>query len=69
MMETRLNNKGHFMFMLSQMVESSLETTRIFWRKKYFDASDDLASYPRPWAELCPEYAAMIHADREMGSV
>lgn len=34
----------------SQLIDSDLETTRVFWRKKYFGATEAEASDPRPWA-------------------
>lgn len=38
-----------FAIQASQLVDSALESTRIFWRKKYFNASDAEARDPRPF--------------------
>jgi len=35
----------------TQLPDSALETTRVFWRKK-FGATDDQAYDPRPWMEV-----------------
>ena len=43
---------GAFPFMAAQLVDSSLATTREFWRTRYFNASPDEASDPRPFAEV-----------------
>ena len=48
-----------FMLYLNQMPDSPLETTRVFWRKKYFNATDKEAYDPRPWAEVLSERAAL----------
>lgn len=40
---------------VTPMTDSSLETTRVFWRTKYFDASTEEAHDPRPWAEVWAE--------------
>jgi hypothetical protein len=44
-----------FMLYLKQMPDSSLETTRVFWRKKYWNATDKEAYDPRPWKEVLSE--------------
>jgi hypothetical protein len=44
-----------FMSYLNQMPDSSLETTRVFWRKKYWNATDKEAYDPRPWKEVLSE--------------
>jgi len=41
-----------FNLYLKQMPDSSLESTRVFWRKKYWDATDKEAYDPRPWIEV-----------------
>jgi len=45
----------HLTNMIVQMVDSALPTTREFWRRKYFDATDAEASDPRPFAEVLAE--------------
>ena len=43
---------GALPFMALQLVDSSLLTTREFWRKKFFGATDDEARDPRPFREV-----------------
>lgn len=50
--------------MLPQMVDSALATTREFWRKKYFDATDAEANDPRPFIDVLRERKDTTHADR-----
>jgi hypothetical protein len=33
-------------------MDSEIESTRIFWRKKYFNVTDEQARDPRPFAEV-----------------
>lgn len=42
----------HFDFTKNQLIDSTILTTRIFWRTKYCGASEREASDPRPWAEV-----------------
>lgn len=44
-----------FEIMKNQLVDSELESTRVFWRKKYFDATDEEAADPRPFIEVLGE--------------
>ncbi|KFB10373.1 hypothetical protein EL18_01404 [Nitratireductor basaltis] len=44
-----------FMLNLVSHVDSRLESTRVFWRQKYFNATDEEARDPRPWAEVFAE--------------
>ena len=46
---------GHAYVMAHQMIDSTLETTRVFWRKKFFGATDEQAKDPRPFAEVLAE--------------
>jgi hypothetical protein len=41
----------------TQMVDSSLESTRVFWRQKYFNATEAEARDPRPFAQVLAERA------------
>lgn len=50
-----LEIKGAIPLMALQLVDSSLLTTREFWRKKFFDATDDEARDPRPLREVIAE--------------
>lgn len=45
---------GHLRFMTSQMVDSSLETTRVFWRQK-LGLPERYWRDPRPFDECCDE--------------
>lgn len=45
----------HLDYMIWQMVDSQLETTRIFWRQKYFEATDEEARDPRPFVDILKE--------------
>ena len=49
---------GHFLVLRKQMVDSRLATTRVFWRKKYYAATDKEASDPRPWCQVLAERKA-----------
>lgn len=42
-----------------QMVDSIIPTTRDFWRRTYFDATDDEARDPRPFAEVLESRSAL----------
>ena len=44
-----------------QMVDSTVPTTREFWRRTYFDATDDEARDPRPFAEVLESRAVLTH--------
>lgn len=41
-----------FAIHLASHVDSALETTRIFWRTKFFGATPEEASDTRPWVEI-----------------
>ncbi len=41
-----------FSLHLASHVDSELETTRVYWRKKFFNASDAEARDPRPFEEV-----------------
>lgn len=41
-----------FGLMLLQMLDSEVETTRIFWRQKYLGFTDEQARDPRSWVEV-----------------
>lgn len=43
---------GALPFMAMQLVDSSLATTREFWRSKFFAATPEEASDPRPFREV-----------------
>lgn len=42
----------HFIRMHNQLVDSELESTRVFWRMKYGGASEAQALDPRPFSEV-----------------
>jgi hypothetical protein len=44
-----------FANMATGMVDSVLESTRVYWRKKYFEATDDDARDPRPWIDVAAD--------------
>lgn len=44
-----------FLIQLEQLVDSALPSTREFWRRKYFNATDQEASDPRPFIEVLKE--------------
>lgn len=53
---------GAFPFMALQLVDSQLATTREFWRSKYWNATAEEASDPRPFREvLAARNAEPIH--------
>lgn len=37
---------------IATMVDSKLETTRVFWRKKFYNATDEQAYDPRPFLDV-----------------
>jgi hypothetical protein len=41
-----------FWLQATTLVDSQVPTTREFWRKKYFSATEDEAHDPRPFAEV-----------------
>ena len=43
---------GHAELMCGSMIDSRLATTRVFWRKKYYDATDEEANDPRPFSDV-----------------
>jgi hypothetical protein len=47
--------KRHLERMIAQLVDSSVETTRVFWRIKYLDATDEEARDPRAFEEVLRE--------------
>lgn len=47
-------NYNHFEFMRDQLVDSTVATTRVFWRTKYFNATLEQANDPRPWKNVVP---------------
>lgn len=49
---------GHLIRTAVQMVDSTLETTRIYWRETYFAATPEEARDPRPFAEVVAERGA-----------
>ena len=55
-----------FALQLKQMVDSSLETTRVFWRQKYFNATEAEAFDPRPFAVVL-EGRALSAQERDDG--
>ena len=44
-----------FLIQLEQLVDSALPSTREFWRRKYFNATDQEATDPRPFIEVLKE--------------
>ena len=42
--------------MLWQMLDSEVETTRIYWRMTYLGFTDEQARDSRPWAEVAKEF-------------
>lgn len=42
----------HLRRMGLQLVDSSLETTRLYWRREFFDATEAEAADPRPFAQV-----------------
>jgi hypothetical protein len=40
---------------LESMVDSSVPETRMFWRRKWFNATEQEAADPRPFAEVLDE--------------
>lgn len=51
-LEAAAGYPGALPFMALQLVDSSLLTTREFWRKKFFGATDDEARDSRPFREV-----------------
>lgn len=45
----------HKNYMMYQMVDSKLASTRVFWRKKFFDMTDEEANDPRPFIQVLEE--------------
>jgi hypothetical protein len=45
----------HALRMTGQMLDSSLETTRVYWRQTFFNATEAEAHDPRPFAEILAE--------------
>jgi len=45
----------HALRMTDQMLDSSLETPRVYWRQKFFGATEAEAHDPRPFAEVVAE--------------
>ena len=45
----------HLTRMATQLVDSKLETTRIYWRTTYFGATPEEAADPRPFAVVLGE--------------
>jgi hypothetical protein len=43
---------GHIAIMAVQLVDSQVETTRAFWRRRYFGATDSEAADPRPFKDV-----------------
>lgn len=50
-----------FQMQLVQMVDSTVPTTREFWRKTYCNASDDEARDPRPFADVIASRSDISH--------
>lgn len=48
----------HLDRMACQLVDSTVETTRVFWRTKFFNATSAEAADPRPFAVVLAERAA-----------
>lgn len=48
----------HMMYMACQMVDSHVETTRIYWRTKYFNCTHEEARDPRPFEQVLEEREA-----------
>lgn len=46
---------AHLIRMALQLVDSTLATTREYWRATYFNATPQEASDPRPFAEVLAE--------------
>ena len=44
--------EGLMIVMERQLVDSTLESTRVFWRKEFFGATEEEARDPRPFAEV-----------------
>lgn len=44
-----------FALHLASHIDSRLESTRVYWRKKFFNATDAEARDPRPFAEVLAE--------------
>lgn len=44
-----------FLIQLEQLVDSALPSTREFWRRKYFNATDQEVADPRPFNEVLKE--------------
>ena len=48
----------HLDRMARQLVDSSVASTRLFWRTKFFTATPQEAADPRPFAEVLSERCA-----------
>gem|GEM_PF-6578543 len=48
----------HLDRMARQLVDSPVQTTRVFWRTKFFNATSAEAADPRPFAVVFAERAA-----------
>lgn len=46
---------GALDFQLMQLPDSALLETRVFWRTKFFNATEAEANDPRPFAEVLKE--------------
>ena len=46
---------GHFSIMANQLVDSTIDTTRVYWRKRYYNATDAEANDPRKWEVVLGE--------------
>ncbi len=46
---------NHFEFMRDQLVDSTIMTTRVFWRTTYFGATPAEANDMRDWATVLAE--------------
>lgn len=48
----------HAEHMCKHLVDSTVLTTRIYWRVTYYGATDAEARDPRPWSDVLAERAA-----------
>lgn len=47
--------QAHLIRMAEQLVDSTVLTTRVYWRKKFYAATDEEANDPRPFAVVLSE--------------
>jgi hypothetical protein len=54
-----------FALQLTQMLDSTLESTRRFWRAEFYGATEAEQRDPRPWAEVLAERMVNLRASHD----